>query len=85
MSNFLRLTKIEGMLEEATTTEPRESNYISVNVEYISAIHPVRVKNFGLCSRIVLSNSSQYVVRESPSDISNLIENKGTKKRLLHG
>ena len=86
VSNFLRLTKIEGILEEGPSTgDPREASSVSVNVTYISSIHPVRVSKFGLCSKIILSNSSQYIVRESPSEIGELIENKETKKRLLHG
>ena len=85
MSSFLRLTRLEGILEEGTSTEPREASSVSVNITYISSIHPVRIKKYGLCSRIVLSNSSQYIVRESPSEIGDLIENRETKKRLLHG
>tara|TARA_Y100000592_G_scaffold101037_1_gene184826 strand:+ start:52653 stop:52913 length:261 start_codon:yes stop_codon:yes gene_type:complete len=86
MSSFLRLTKLEGILEESPTSgEPREASSVSVNITYISSIHPVRVGKFGLCSKIVLSNSSHYIVRESPSEIGELIENKETKKRLLNG
>ena len=86
MSSFLRLTKLEGILEESIAgLDPREASSVSVNVSYISSIHPVRVKKFGLCSRIVLSNSSEYIVRESPNEIGDLIENRDTKKRLLHG